>query len=392
MNAKQRDKSCSNSWQGYFSDSAVRRQELNLVRFRGGIAEDARVDLDFGNNDYLGICRNESILQPLANATQLGSAASPALRGYHKQHNQLESLIAEWCGTEDALVFSSGYATNVGVLSCLAQQGDLILSDQLNHASLIDGCRLSRAQVQIFPHNDTEFLRKALEENRDQFARVLIATESVFSMDGDTAPLKEQSQLSKEFDCGLVVDEAHATGVFGSTGCGVLEDLSLPVPPLLKLGTLSKAIGASGGFAAGSKEAINHLVNHCRSYIYSTALPIPVAASACTAINILKSQHSCRASLLQASQNLRSLLKSAGWHVLEGASPIIPVIIGDEDKCLRLATHLRQQSIYVPAIRPPTVPQGTSRLRVSLNATHRPEDINRLLEVLASFDDLDCGN
>lgn len=373
------------SWQTFFLEAASNRRRQNLERFRGGIQEPTDLKLDFGNNDYMGMSQNPAVIDAMRNAAQVGSTASPALRGYHSVHRELEARIADWCATEDSLVFSSGYATNVGVLSCLASAGDLILSDQLNHASLIDGSRLSKAQVQIFPHNDIEFIAGYLTENRPNFRRVLLVTESIFSMDGDAAPLKSLAELCNRFECGLIVDEAHATGAFGSTGSGLLEDLQLAQSPLLKIGTLSKALGVGGGYAAGSQQAIQHLVNHCRSYIYSTAMPLPIASAALAAISELEAAHQERKRLRERSMHLRSTLRSMGWQIIAGESPIIPLVVGSETKCLEMATRIREKGIYVPAIRPPTVPPGTARLRISLNATHTESDVAELVEALAEF-------
>lgn len=372
-------------WQSFFRESAAQRRQAQLERFRGGNARESEFSLDFGNNDYMGVSRTAKTIEALECLEQVGSTASPALMGYHSAHRKLEAKIAGWCGTEDALVFSSGYSANVGILSCLASAGDLILSDQLNHASLIDGSRLSKAQVQVFPHNDCAFVSDYLRQNRALFRRVLIVTESIFSMDGDEAPLVDLALLCDEFECGLVVDEAHATGAYGTTGCGLLEDLQLAQAPLLKLGTLSKSVGAGGGFAAGSRAAIHFLVNHCRSFIFSTALPIPIALAACSAIDQIQVAHQTRRKLIQNAGRLRASLTELGWNLVAGTSPIIPLIVGDENTCLEISAHLQRKGIYVPAIRPPTVPEGTARLRISLNATHSARDIEQLLEALAHF-------
>lgn len=287
--------------------------------------------------------------------------------------------------SEDALVFSSGYAANLGVIACLAGAGDLILSDQLNHACLIDGCRLSRARTQIFPHNDVGFVRDFLQANRHQFERVLIITESVFSMDGDLADLRSLTDLADQYGSGLLVDEAHATGVYGPGGCGMLGELGLEGRCLAKLGTLSKALGNVGGYVGGSRLLIDYLINHCRSYIFSTAAATSIMYAAEAALAEMLKMDTERRELRQRAMYVRHALRQQGWHVPVAGqqgqpddSPIIPVVVGAETVALELSERLLQQGIYVPAIRPPTVPEGTSRLRISLTAEHDQEAVQRL--------------
>lgn len=378
----------NNAWNDHFDCQLQQLQQQQLLRQRGNRTA---VDydpcwLDFGSNDYLGLSRSFEVIGQFEQAVDdvWGSGGSPVLSGYGESHQQLEMSLARLCGTENAMVFSSGYACNVGVLAGLADADCVVFSDQLNHASLIDGLRLGRAQRVIYFHCDLQSLEQLLECHRSKSHRALIVTESVFSMDGDEAPLIELANLADQFDCGLVVDEAHATGVFGNHGGGLLEELGISDRALVKLGTLSKAIGGIGGFAAGSNRIIEYLVNRCRSYIFSTALPKLAAQAATAAIGQLSQMQDQRQHLVTLACNLREQLTAMGWKVLPGRSPIVPVIIGDADKALELSLKLRGLGIYVPAIRPPTVPADTCRLRISLTARHRLQDIDRLLETLGN--------
>ncbi|MEZ6137393.1 MAG: 8-amino-7-oxononanoate synthase [Pirellulaceae bacterium] len=344
-------------------------------------------DIDFSSNDYLGLAGNPAVAaraQAVLQTNGWGAGASAVLSGYTPLHQELEHALAAHCHTDAALVFSSGFAANVGALACLATESDVIYSDALNHASLIDGIRLSRAERTIYPHNDLEFLTTNLHANRSRFARALIVTESVFSMDGDEACLADLLDLCCRFDCGLIVDEAHATGVYGATGGGLLQALQLDQHPalVLKLGTLSKALGGIGGFAAGSAVAIEYLVNRCRSYLFSTAPPAASMAASLAALELSQGMSAARTALQTTSFELRQQLQRMGWNVPNGQSPILPLIIGDERSSVRWSEHLSEQGMRVPAIRPPTVPPGTSRLRISLSTQHTPADLANLVAVL----------
>jgi 8-amino-7-oxononanoate synthase len=258
---------------------------------------------------------------------------------------------------------------------------------------LIDGIRLSRGMKVIYEHCDLEQLRGLIALHRGTKTRGLIVTESVFSMDGDEAPLEELLLLADQSNCGLVVDEAHATGVFGQTGAGLLNQLGLSHRVLVKLGTLSKAIGGIGGFAAGSSHLIELLVNRCRSYLFSTAPPAAAMAAAEAAVELLPSLSAERKYLFDLSRSVRQRLTDQGWQVAQGRSPIVPMIVGDAETTLRISRRLLNNNIYVPAIRPPTVPPGTCRLRFSLSTSHTPSDIDRLCMTLGtrpcSDDELD---
>jgi 8-amino-7-oxononanoate synthase len=338
--------------------------------------------LDFSSNDYLGLRTHPEVLAALRASLgrgAWGAGASPVLSGYGRDHRDLESSLADFSCTEAALVFSSGFAGNAGVIACLADSQDLILSDQLNHASLIDGCRLSRATTLVYPHVDVGYVRDTLRQHRSQYQKVMLLTESIFSMDGDAAPLAELVELAQQYDCGLVVDEAHAVGVYGAAGGGLLEELNLQSHVLAKLGTLSKALGCVGGYVAGQTKVIEYLVNRCRSYMFSTAPPGPALAAARAALQLLQSMPVQRQQLRVQASALRQAMRQLGWNVPLGDSPIIPVIVGSEQRALRFSQQLRSLGIWVPAIRPPTVPEQTCRLRISLAVQHSAEDCQRLV-------------
>ncbi len=377
-------------WKQRFQNALVELEEADRLRKRC-VHSDASI-VDFGSNDYLGLRCHSTIRENIADwcrgdGTAWGSGASPVLSGYTPAHAKLERSLCELSHSTSAMVFSSGYSANLGSLACIAGASDAIYSDQFNHASLIDGMRLSRAEKVIFPHNDLGFLEEHLASHRHRFERVLIVTESVFSMDGDCADLLQLCELSQRFDCGLVVDEAHATGVYGVDGGGLLEELELDgtqlEPLVLKLGTLSKAIGGIGGFAAGDGPTIDYLVNRCRSFLFSTSPPALMMHAVVAAIELLRSMRAERQELRSMSFSLRQRLQRAGFEVAEGDSPIVPVVLGSERDAIEMSQRLLTRGLYVPAIRPPTVPAGASRLRISLSAKHTAEEVDQLFDALS---------
>lgn len=375
----------SASWDHYL-DNALRqldsqhRRRVRRVSHLGGL-------LDFSSNDYLNLRTHPEVIAALSASLSShgvwGSGASPVLSGYCCEHLNLETALADFSGMEAAMVFSSGFAGNAGVVACLAGNEDLILSDQLNHASLIDGCRLSRATTLVYPHGDVQFVRDTLRSHRGRYKKVLLLTESIFSMDGDASPLAELVALAGQFDVGLVVDEAHAVGVYGAEGGGLLEELGLQSQVLAKLGTLSKAFGCVGGYVAGNSNVIDYLVNTCRSYIFSTAPPAPAMAAARKALQLLRGMPQQRQRLRAQASEVRQTLRQLGWNVPEGDSPIIPVIVGSEQRAMQIGQQLRDSGILVPAIRPPTVPEQTCRLRISLSTQHSTEHCQRLIAAWA---------
>lgn len=342
--------------------------------------------INFGSNDYLGLAADPRLAQAAADAMQgegWGSGASPLIAGRSAAHVALERRLAEFEGTEAALVFSSGFAANSGTIAALAARGDIIFSDAHNHASIIDGCRLSGARVQIYPHLQLDHLRPMLEQARS-FRRRLIVTDSVFSMDGDFAPLAELAHLADEFDAMLLVDEAHATGVYGEHGRGFCEARGVEAGVHVRVGTLSKAVGSMGGFVAGPQSLIDWLANRARSYVFSTAPPAAWCAAAIAAIDIVQREPQRRVRLVENAVALRARLRRQGWNTGESTSQIIPIYIGEAEPTMQLAARLLERGLFVPGIRPPSVPDGQSLLRVSLSSAHTPEMIDELCIALGS--------
>ncbi len=316
-----------------------------------------------------------------------GSGASALVSGHLPPLRSLERTLAQWEGAEAALVFGSGYAANLAVVSSLAARPDAVFSDALNHASLIDGCRLSRASIHVYRHNDTDHLAELLSSVGRRVRRRVIVSDTVFSMDGDVAPLAELLELAERFDCLLVIDEAHATGVLGEHGRGVTDLLpsgSWSWDRLIKVGTLSKALGAQGGFVCGSRRLIDWLVNHARPYIFSTALAPPVAAAARRAVAVVQSEPQRRRHVLSLAERLRQELRDLGARVGASCCPIVPLIVGAAREAMALSRRLENDGLLVPAIRPPSVPDGTARLRISVTAGHTEADVTRLVAALRS--------
>ncbi len=311
-----------------------------------------------------------------------GSGASPLITGHATLHQQLAQRLAEFEGTEAALLFPSGFAANAGAIAALVGPGDVVYCDRKNHASLFDGCRLSRADVRVYPHGDCGRLASLLAD-AGSYRRRLIVTDGLFSMDGDLAPLGELADLAQRHGAMLLVDEAHATGVFGARGRGVAEHLDVEDGVHVRVGTLSKALGSIGGFVAGSRSLIEWLVNRARPYVFSTASPPAAAAAAMIALEIVDREPQRRRQLLDQSQRLRDDLARQGCNIGASASQIIPVIVGDADQAVHLSATLRDRGLLVPAIRPPTVPKGEACLRVSLIATHTDAMIGDLRSAIA---------
>lgn len=341
--------------------------------------------IHFGSNDYLGLAGDRRLAAAAAEALHRegwGSGASPLILGRSRAHQRLEEALARFEGTEDALVFPSGYAANMGAIAALVGPGDAVFADRKNHASLWDGCRLSRADVRPYVHGDWEQLDRLLA--RSPARRRLIVTDGLFSMDGDLAPLRELAEVAHRHGAMLLVDEAHATGVFGQRGRGTAEALGVESHIAVRVGTLSKALGCAGGFVAGSRRLIQWLVNAARPYVFSTAGPAANAAAAMAALSIVEQEPHRRTGLLARAAELRRRLCELGWNVGNSASQIIPLVVGQVDKALRLSARLRQQGLFVPAIRPPTVPDGEACLRISLTAAHTDEMVAALLAALGT--------
>ena len=339
---------------------------------------------NFGSNDYLGLAADERLRAAVRQGTDdrgWGSGASPLVTGRGTLHAELEAELAKFEGTQAALLFSTGYAANVGAIAALMGPDDIIFSDAKNHASIVDGCRLSGAQIQVYTHCDLDDLRRLLAVSRP-IRRKLIVTDSLFSMDGDLAPLPQLTELARQQSAMLMVDEAHATGVFGKRGRGVCEHLGVEEGVHIRVGTLSKGLGSIGGFVAGSRVLIDWLANRARPYVFSTAMPEAMAAAGLAALEIVRDEPQRRRELLSRADLLRSRFTSAGLNVGRSQSQIVPVILGSPAKAMAAAGQLRQAGFFVPGIRPPSVPEGESLLRISLSWLHTPGQLAELAEAL----------
>ena len=355
-------------------------------------AQDATIILEgqevllFSSNNYLGLANHPALKRAAQEATQqygCGSGASRLISGSMAIHHELEHRLATLKKTEAALVFPTGYHANIGVLSALMGPGDTILSDSLNHASIIDGCRLSRADIRVYRHADTAHLGELLQACPATGQR-LIVTDSVFSMDGDLAPLAEIVSLAQQYDAWVMVDEAHATGVFGPHGGGLVEELGLTGQVDIQMGTLGKALGCVGAFVAGSRELIDWLVNRARSFIYTTAIPPAVAAAVLAALDIVEREPGRREQLWDNTRVLSDGLCSLGYTLDTTRSQILPVIIGEAHETMVVAAAILQRGVFAHGIRPPTVPEGTSRIRVTPMATHTQDHLSRTLDAFAA--------
>ena len=344
-----------------------------------------RAFVNFSSNDYLGLANHPALVEACAAAARrygVGSGASRLLVGDTASHHALERALATWMQSDRALLFNSGYAANVGILSSLVGVGDVIFSDELNHASLIDGCRLSRASTVVYPHRDLGALKRLLQIHRGR--RRLVCSESVFSMDGDRAPVHDLAALCAKFEAGLVIDEAHAIGVIGPTGGGACAEAGLAGGAAVRMGTLGKALGAFGAFAAVSGPVADLLINRARTLIYSTSLPMPICEAARVAVG-LASNGALQARLWRNVRRFSEGLSRIGIRA-DASSCIFPVVLGAPERALAAAKHLRRRGLLVKAIRPPTVPPDTSRLRFSICASHADEHIDLAIDSLESLE------
>jgi 8-amino-7-oxononanoate synthase len=343
--------------------------------------------INFASNDYLGLAGDERVIAAAIAAIHefgTGSTGSRLLSGHRELHRELEEAIASTKQTEDAVVFSSGYLANLGAITALAGKRDLILSDQYNHSSLKNGAILSGAAIVEYPHCDIAALKTQLNQQRQNYRRCLILTDSIFSMDGDLCPLPALLDLADEFACMLLLDEAHATGVLGKTGAGCVEYFGCTGRQLIQIGTLSKALGSLGGYVAGSATLIDFLRNRAPSWIYTTALSPADTAAALAAIKIVQQEPQRRTQLWSNVDYLKKLLQQLpNFKLLPSESPILCFQLASAADALQVGKQLRHAGIFAPAIRPPTVP--TSRVRISLMATHESSHIEKLVETLNSI-------
>ena len=340
--------------------------------------------VSFASNDYLGLSQHPEVVEASAEGARAdgaGTGASRLIQGNFRYHEELEEKIARFCNAEAALLFPTGYMANVGVIASLIDDDDVIISDELNHASIIDGCRLSGATVSVYPHKDLAALEQALEEYALS-PRRLVVTESLFSMDGDIAPLREIVGMAEKHGALTMVDDAHAIGILGEGRRGGLELTGVEGRVNFVIGTLSKALGVLGGFAAGKKEFIDFLVNRARSFIYTTALPASVCAAASKAIDIISRDPEPSRRLWDNVRRFKAGLRDAGISPFCEETHIIPIVVGGNEDALSAASYLYEQGFFVPAIRPPTVPEGGARLRITLTAMHTFEEIDSLVAAL----------
>ncbi len=349
---------------------------------------DGREVLMFGSNNYLGLASDPRVREAAIAATRelgVGSGGSRLLSGNHVLNDELEAEIAAFKGCADAVVFASGYAANVGCIPALVGRDDLILSDELNHASIVDACRLSRAQTRVYGHSDVAAAASLLSAERSKFRRALIVTDGVFSVDGDIARLGELCELAESHEAAVYVDDAHGVGVLGEGGRGTARHLGVDGhASLIQMGTLSKAFGSLGGYVAASNAVVETLRQRSRALIFSHGLPPAVLSAARRSLQILRDEPGLVGVLRDKGSRLRSGLRERGLCVSEGETPIVPVIVGEAEAATTLAGECLARGLYAPAIRPPSVPEGTSRTRLAAMATHADEDIDRAVDIVAA--------
>lgn len=341
--------------------------------------------LNFSSNDYLGLASHPNVVSAFKEAADqygVGSGASHLVIGHNKLHHQLEEELADFLGRERALLYSSGYMANVGAINALAQRGDVLLQDKLNHASLIDAGLLAEADMKRYPHVDMVALEKRLQGAQNA-RQTFVVSDAVFSMDGDIAPMNALVALCEQYNGLLMVDDAHGFGVLGEQGKGVTEHFDLnsgDVP--IYMATLGKALGTAGAFVAGEKELVEYLIQCSRNYIYTTALPPAVAGATLASLKLLKAESWRRAQLQKLIRQFRSGMAQWQHLLMPSETAIQPLVVGDADKALMLSDYLSQRGFLISAIRPPTVPANTARLRIALTADHTEEQVAHLLEVL----------
>jgi 8-amino-7-oxononanoate synthase len=363
------------------------RQRVNVASRCGSALEvNGESLLNFCSNDYLGLAGHPDIAAALkagVDSYGTGSGASHLISGHSVAHQQLEEQLAEFTGRPRALLFSTGYMANLGLINALVGRHDLVLQDQLNHASLLDGGRLSRADFKRYKHSSLSNLQTQLEQS--SASRKLVVTDGVFSMDGDVAPLPEISALAAEHNAWLMVDDAHGVGVLGATGAGIVEQqhLSVEQVPIL-MGTLGKSFGTFGAFVAGSEALIETLIQFARSYIYTTALPPSIACATSASLKIVREEQWRRDHLNLLIKRFRAGGQQIGLQLMASDTPIQPVLINDDLRVSEISQQLREKGVMVGAIRPPTVPKGSGRLRICLSAAHSEQQVDQLLEALES--------
>ena len=367
-------------------DGLLRRlQTRESPPVSGMVQLDGQSLVNFGSNDYLGLAADERLVDAVKHYSgQLGwgSGASSLISGRGTLHRRLEQELADFYQAEAALLFPTGFAANLGVVTSLVGRGDHVFSDQLNHASIIDGCRLSGATIGVYRHNDMDHLSELLESSPAS-GRRLIVTDALFSMDGDLAPLQPLARLADQYQAMLVVDEAHATGVLGADGRGACRLADIESQVDLRVGTLSKAFGSMGGYIAGSRPMIEWIYNHSRSYMFSTAQPEAISAASLAALEVIRCEPERRKRLLTRAGQLRERVQELGLEVGHSIAQIVPIVLGENRRAVSASRQLRDLGLFVPAIRPPAVPNRLARLRISLSSEHTEEQLEQLCESLA---------
>jgi len=343
--------------------------------------------LSFCSNDYLGLAADPRLVEAMCTATArygVGSGAAHLISGHSVAHHALEEELADFLGVERTLLFSTGYMANLGVLAGLLKRGDIVLQDRLNHASLIDGAQLSDARLRRYPHTDMSSLERLL--SKGQGKDVLIATDGVFSMDGDIAPLQPLAGLARQHDAVLMIDDAHGFGVMGERGRGSVDAAGLdPSEVPVYMATLGKGLGTAGAFVAGSDDLIESLIQRARSYVYTTAMPAALAEATRTSLRIVAEEQWRRDHLVSLVGRLRAGMRDLGLPLMHSDTPIQPLLLGEAAEAMRWSEGLRQRGILVTAIRPPTVPKGKARLRITLSAAHDEAQVDRLLAALGEL-------
>ena len=352
----------------------------------GTINLDGRDVVLLGSNNYLGLSTHPQVITAAIEATRTfgtGASGSRLISGNSELYTTLEANLAKTKNTEASLVFSSGYAANTSVIPILAGEDDLILSDALNHASIIDGCRLSRATKKVYRHCDIAHLKALLSESAT-FRRRLIVTDGVFSMDGDVAPLPDIYEVATQYEAMLLVDDAHGFGVLGKNGSGTVAHFGLERTDIIRMGTLSKAVGALGGYIAGSRVLVELLINKARGFIFTTGLPPATLAAANAAIDVIRSSPELRQRLFSNAKSLKAALTDLGHTLLPSETQILPVVLGSPQQATSIANALLAEGVFAPAIRPPAVPPDTSRLRLTVMATHTEAEIQQAIAGFAA--------
>lgn len=365
------------------ADGLLRRRRLINSAQGPHLLADGKPVLSFCSNDYLGLAshpRLQAALEEGARTAGVGSGASHLITGHHRYHHELEQALARFVGLPQALLLSTGYMANLAAICGLMDRGDALFADKLNHASLNDGALLSRAELNRYPHADIERLDRMLDASTA--TRKMVITDSVFSMDGDIAPLRQLLDLCEQHDAWLLIDDAHGFGVLGEHGQGCLRHFDLHSSRIVYMATLGKAAGVSGAFIAGEQVVIEYLMQNARTYIYTTAMPPALAAASLESLKLMTESDERREHLHALLAMLKSELHLKRWQLAESSTPIQPVLIGSNDEVMRVSEHLLEQGILVPAIRPPTVPKGSARLRISLSAVHTKADVRQLIDAL----------